>query len=428
VLRDPYEPDSFLAVFSELELEFEPGSAWSYSNSGYFLLGVIVEAVTGEPYDVVLRERLLEPLGLTQTGYDRYGEIVERRATGYVRTGGGYEVAAYLDTTIPYAAGMMYSTVRDLHAWNQTLYNGVVFKRPETLMRMITPNLNDYAYGVAVSEVTIGDTTVSAIRHGGGIPGFSAQLWYLTDGDYTIVVLDNTDENSGRIADAIARAVYGQPQVVPKDPISVEMGAVIERDGIDAAVARYRELKENDPESYDFSEGELNSLGYFYLRRGEVDTALRIFRLNVESFPEASNPYDSLGEAYVEANDRDLAIENYRRSLELNPGNGNARTMLARLGATVEAPEVEVGEDVLESYTGRYRLRPDFAIEVTRRGGQLYAQATGQQRFEIFPSSQTEFYLEVVDAQITFDVDESGAVEGLTLHQSGQHLPAPKAE
>jgi len=429
LLRDPYEPDSFLTVFSDLELEFEPGSAYNYSNSGYFLLGVIVEAVTGESYDHILNERLLEPHGLTQSGYDHYGNVIEKKATGYFRVGTDYEEAAYLDTSIPYAAGMMYSSARDLHTWNQALYEGQsVFKQPETLMKMVTPNLNDYGYGVAISDVTVGDTTVSAIRHGGGIPGFSTQLWYFTDDDYSIVVLDNTNENSGRIADAIARAVYDQEQVTPKSPISVEMGTVIESEGIDAAVERYYELKAEEPEAYDFSEGELNSLGYFFLRRGEVDTALRVFQLNVEAYPEASNPYDSLGEAYMESNNRDLAIENYQRSLELNPGNTNAKTMLMRLGAEVEEPEVTVPAETLESYTGRYQLQPNFELEVTREGDQLFTQATGQQRFEIFPSSQTEFYLEVVDAQITFNLDDDGSVESLTLHQNGRSMPAPKVE
>jgi len=424
----PFEPDSLIAMFADLPLEFEPGTDWSYSNSGYFLLGRIVEAVTGEPFDVVLHERLLEPVGLENSGYDHYRDVIEQRATGYVRTGGEYERAAYLDSSVPYAAGMMYSTVRDLHQWNRALHAGALFERPATLMRMLTPTKNSYGYGIAVGEITVGEVTVPAIRHGGGINGFSAQLWYLPKDEYTIVVLDNTTQSTSRVADAIARAVYDQPQDLPKSPISVEMGAVIEESGIDAAIERYRELKEEEPEAYDFGEGELNSLGYFYLRRGEVDTALRIFQLNVEAYPEASNPYDSLGEAYMEAGERDLAIENYQRSLELNPGNANAKRMLSLLGAEVEEVQVDIPEEQLERYTGRYELQPTFVIDVTRQGDQLYAQATGQQRFEIFPSSENEFYLEVVDAQITFNRDESGGVESLTLHQNGQSMPAPKVE
>ena len=426
--RDPYAPDSFLAVFSGMDLEFEPGSAWSYSNSGYFLLGVIIEEVAGKAYDAVLRERIVEPLGLADTGYDHFGEIIERRAAGYVQTGLGYEHAPYLDTTIPYAAGMIYSTVRDLLTWNRALHGGEVFQRPETLAQMTTPYKDGYGYGVGIGEATVGDTTISTIRHSGGINGFSAQLWYMPVEEATIAVLDNTSGNSGGVVEAIARVLYDQPAPDPKRPISSVLGKVIEREGIAAAEARYRELKASQPETYDFDEGELNALGYAYLGRGDAETALRIFQLNVEAYPEAFNPYDSLGEAYLAAGDTARAIANYERSVELNPGNANGRRVLESLGVEVDEETVVLPADVLEGYVGRYHLQPNFVLEVTHEGDRLFAQATGQPRFEVFPSAEDEFYLTVVDAQITFNRSDAGAVESLTLHQNGQHMPAPKVE
>lgn len=426
--RTPYEPLDFLSVFSEMDLEFEPGTSWTYSNSGYFLLGVIIEVVTGRSYDEVLQARILDPLGLANTGYDHFGEIIERRAAGYVRAGNAYENAPYLDSSLPYAAGMMYSTVGDLLTWNQALHSGAVFAKPETLTMMTTPYVSDYGYGVGIQSATLGDLSVPTIRHSGGINGFSAQLWYLPDGDYTIAVLDNTAGDSGRIADVMARILYDQPASGPKQPISTVLSAIIDAEGIDAAEARYRDLKANAPDDYDFQEGELNWLGYFYLRQDKVDTAIRIFQLNVEAYPEASNPYDSLGEAYAKAGEDDLAIENYRKALALNPGMLSAREALERLGVEVEREVVRVPNEVLERYVGRYELQPTFAIEVTKNGSQLYAQATGQGRFEIFPSAENEFYLTVVDAQITFNRNADGEVESLTLHQNGQHRPAPKVE
>jgi len=120
------------------------------------------------------------------------------------------------------------------------------------------------------------------------------------------------------------------------EPISDIIAGVVENEGIEAAVARYRELHTSAPDDYLFNEAELNLLGYRYLGQGDVDTAIRIFELNVEAYPEAANPYDSLGEAYLEAGDHDRAIANYRRSLELNPGNDNARQVLKELGVEVE--------------------------------------------------------------------------------------------
>lgn len=102
-------------------------------------------------------------------------------------------------------------------------------------------------------------------------------------------------------------------------------------DGIDAAVQLYRRLRSSGADGWDFGEGQLNMLGYQLLQRAMVDEAIKIFELNIESYPESANPYDSLGEAYMAAGLSDLAITNYQRSLELDPGNSNAVGMLERL-------------------------------------------------------------------------------------------------
>lgn len=343
LIRDRFEPDSFVTVFSGLDLEFEPGSRWNYSNSGYFLLGVIVEKVTGTPYDRALRERILEPLGLDDTGYDHYGEIIERRAVGYARTPGGYEVAEYLDTSLPYSAGMMYSTVEDLLAWDRALYGKGPFESVETRDRMfepyvVTPIAGDstafYGYGWIVQRVPMGADTVRVVQHGGGINGFTTGFWRIPEDRRTVVVMDNTTSRyTDELTRKLARILYGQPVEGPKRPIADMVAAVVESEGVEAAARRYRELKESVPGEYDFTEVQLNRLGYLYLREGEIDTAIAIFRLNVEAYPEAFNTYDSLAEAYLEAGEREEAIANYRRSLELNPGNENARRMLReRLG------------------------------------------------------------------------------------------------
>ncbi len=422
--RDPYAPDSFLAVFSGLDLDFEPGTEWNYSNSGYFLLGAIIEHVTGKPYDEVLRERILAPLGLDDTGYDHTDAIIEHRAEGYERAGRSYRHAAYLDSSIPYAAGMMYSTVGDLLRWTRALHGGGVFERPETLEMMTTPGMEGYGYGIGIGNIPVGDAKVRMIRHSGGINGFNSQLWYMPNEAYTIAVLDNGGGNSGAVADAVARVLYDQPTTAPVVSIAEPLTETVETDGVDAAVARYRELKANEPDAYDFGESELNGLGYYYLGRGEIDTAIRIFQLNVEMFPEAFNPYDSLGEAYLEAGNRELSIVNYKKALELNPGAQTAKDALRRLGVE----DVAIDPDVINDYVGSYEAQPTFVFTVTTEDERLFVQATGQPRFEIFPSAEDEFYLTVVDAQISFNRDASGEVESLTLRQNGQHMPAPKVE
>lgn len=345
VMRDPYDPEAFLEVFSELELEFEPGSEWSYSNSGYFLLGVIIERVTGRPYAEVLRDRILTPLGLENTGYDDYGKIIEGAAEGYVQTFTGYEDAPYLDTSIPYSAGMMYSTVEDLFVWDQSLYGSGPFREARTKELMFTPHAAvpfdededvHYGYGWLLRRVAVGEDTLEVIEHGGGIFGFTTGFRRIPQDGNTVIVMDNT--GSSAVPDIVAGIVdilYGEPAGEPKRPIARVLAPIIERDGIEAAIAHYGDVKEREPEGYDFSEPQLNTLGYYFLERGEIDTATRIFQLNVEAYPDAFNTYDSLGEAYMEAGNRELAIENYRKALELNPESENAKRMLERLESRV---------------------------------------------------------------------------------------------
>ena len=108
--RNPYAVSDFVKKFASGDLEFEPGTKWNYNNSGYFLLGAIVEHVTGKPYEQVLKERIFDPVGMKNTGYDHSDTIIAKRAAGYEKRPGGYINAPYLDMSLPYAAGSLYST------------------------------------------------------------------------------------------------------------------------------------------------------------------------------------------------------------------------------------------------------------------------------------------------------------------------------
>jgi CubicO group peptidase (beta-lactamase class C family) len=107
VSRNPYTVDEFIKKYASGDLEFEPGTKFVYDNSGYFLLGAIVEKVTGKPYEQVLKENIFDPLGMKNTGYDHWGTILNKRATGYSRSPRGFQTASYLDMSIPYAAGSL---------------------------------------------------------------------------------------------------------------------------------------------------------------------------------------------------------------------------------------------------------------------------------------------------------------------------------
>src|SRR4030095_14480575 len=126
--------------------------------------------------------------------------------------------------------------------------------------------------------------------------------------------------------------------------IIARLDKTIREKGIEAGITEYRNLKARESATYDFAEAELNTLGYLLMRAGKVKDAIEIFKLNVEAYPQASNPYDSLGEAYMNMNERELAITNYKKAVELNPKNTNAVEMLKRL----QNPPVTVDAKVFD--------------------------------------------------------------------------------
>jgi CubicO group peptidase (beta-lactamase class C family) len=336
VSRNPYKVDEFVKKYASGDLEFEPGSKFRYNNSGYFLLGAIIERVTGKPYEQVLKQNIFDPLGMKNTGYDHYATIIAKRASGYIKTPDGYLNAPYLDMSIPYAAGSLYSTVEDLYLWDQALYTDKVLSAQSKAL-MYKPFLEDYAYGWVVTNASFkqNDQPVQVITHDGGINGFTTTIVRFPKEKNLIVMLDNTNsEYLNRLSDSIGKIIYNQPYDLPKMSIIPVLSKTIAEKGIEAGIAQYRDLKVKQAALYDFAEPELNRLGYQLLQSGKQREAIEVFKLNVEAYPQSFNTYDSLAEAYMAINERELARQNYKKSLELNPNNTSAVEALKRLEKT----------------------------------------------------------------------------------------------
>src|SRR5436309_9114286 len=329
VSRNPFAVNDFIKTYASGDLEFEPGTKFVYSNSAYFLFGAIIEKVAGKPYEQVLKENIFDPLGMKNTGYDHWGSIIGNRATGYSRTPRGYETAPYLDMSIPYAAGSLYSTVEDLYLWDQALYGERVLSAKSKDL-MFKPNLSNYGYGFVMTKATLAAPTklaVPVIQHNGGINGFSTVIVRMVPEKRLIVLLDNTERGQylDKIVLDIMSVLYDQPYESPKRSIAEMLLKTTLETDVASAIKLYRELKTGATAGdYDFGEMELNRLGYQLLQMRKIAEAIEIFKLNVEIYPQAFNTYDSLGEAYLVHGDKDLSIANYKKSLELNPQNTNA--------------------------------------------------------------------------------------------------------
>jgi CubicO group peptidase (beta-lactamase class C family) len=192
----PSSPLEGIAIFKDKPLEFAPGEKFNYSNSGYMLLGYIVEQAAGQAYADFLRENIFQPLGMKNTDYDVNSAIVKHRASGYTRSANGIANADYINMTLPFAAGGLYSTVEDLYLWDRAFYTEKLVSK-KSLEAMNTPFKNGYGYGVGIGE----QYGLKVIEHGGGIEGFSTDLARFPVENATVIVLSNIDSaNTGGVA------------------------------------------------------------------------------------------------------------------------------------------------------------------------------------------------------------------------------------
>ena len=428
-------PEELIMTFADQPLNFEPGSQFSYSNSGYIVLGAIIEKLTGKPYEQVLEDKIFKPLGMNNSGYTHLDEIIPDRAAGYDNHFNHYTNAAYLNMSIPYSAGALYSTVDDLFKWDQGLYGDKILSA-ESKQKMFTGYVKDfkgkYGYGWDVGKESIDDNgdSVSYIMHGGSIFGFNSLIARIPGNQQLIVLLNNTGASSlNEMYDNIRKILYGQPVKEPVKPSVNQMAELIDQKGAEAGIDFYKSRKASDEEGK-ISEREINDLGYYLLRDDRPDDAVKIFKLNIEEHPESFNVYDSYAEALMDKGDNAGAIANYKKSIAIDPQNINAYDQLEKMGVKLDRPAertaVKVDPGFYENLVGEYQLQPGFVLTVSSAEGKIYTQATGQPRFEIFPESETEYFLKVVDAQISFVKDEIGKYSKLILHQNGRDMPAER--
>jgi CubicO group peptidase (beta-lactamase class C family) len=214
----PKKLDEIVAIVRDLPLQWTPGDKYAYNNSGYYLLGIVIEKASGKKYEQALQEMILTPLGLTDTGYDWSQTILARRASGYSGRGGSLTNAAALDMQQPYAAGALYSTVEDLLKWDQALYTERLLPNAAKAV-MWTPFKDGYAYGWNIGQpapALFGGH--QRIAHSGGINGFSSVIVRLPDPNLTFIVLANNDSaNAAAIGRDLAAIYFGHPYAIPEE-------------------------------------------------------------------------------------------------------------------------------------------------------------------------------------------------------------------
>lgn len=210
-------PEEELAFFRDMPLDFEPGSKFSYSNSNFEVLGVVIEKLSGKKYGDLLRERIFEPLGMKDTGLDSDELVLPKRAQGYLLTKDGLVVARSESMSVPWAAGSIYSTTGDLLRWERGLFGGKILN-PASLKAMTTAGKGDYGLGVGVAQTD----GVRTVLHGGGIEGFNTQLTYVPERKIAVVVLSNVSGLApNNMAQQLLKVALGKAVVLQSERKSV---------------------------------------------------------------------------------------------------------------------------------------------------------------------------------------------------------------
>lgn len=204
-------PEQIIEMTRDQPLAFEPGTKFAYDNSGYIVLGYVIEKVSGQTYADYVEQHIFKPLGMRDSGYEVSTAILPRRAAGYGFADGKWTNATYIAMSLPYAAGSLYSTVDDLLAWEQALFSDKVVSAASRAA-MTTDQGDKYGFGLLIDDLG----GHKNIWHNGGINGFSTHMVDFQDDGLTVIALANLESaRSTRLATEIARIWLGLPAPPP---------------------------------------------------------------------------------------------------------------------------------------------------------------------------------------------------------------------
>jgi CubicO group peptidase (beta-lactamase class C family) len=406
--------EDHIKTFQNDPYDFDPGQKWLYNNSGFFLLGYIVEKVSRQSYADYLRSTFFEPLGMKDTGVHEVSAVLQHEATGYSFENGKVSKALNWDMSKAGGAGALYSTVRDLYRWNEAVFNGKVLK-DSTLKAAFTPvktasddpsqpKSTGYGYGWGIDSLR----GALEIGHGGGLNGFLSYLLRLPQQNFTVTVLANSAPplrhgDPGSLAHEIVEFYLGET-LPPRESPKID-----------------RSLTAKDIESiagrYDYGMAIL----VVTLEQGKLFAQLGN-QPKFEIFPRSSTNF------FWKAVEADVTF--------MKDEDGQVtRAIHHQGGATITAPrlpeikEAAVDPMIFDRYAGRYDCGGGKSIlTVTREGDRLFAELTGNPKVEIFPKSETDYFCKLVNAEVSFAKDPAGKTTKAIIKMGGQTTEAPRME
>ena len=328
-----YSEEELIQDLNEIQLDFEPGTNWSYSNSGYAILGYICEIVAQKKYDELLKLYVVERFELENTTV-ALNEIQKNSlATPYRKDDRSIAThASVMGMTTP--ASAIYSNVEDLSKLMLETMNTYAQPKPSGPLfltkHMAQSDMEILKYGFGLMEISEQNGTIYV--HDGDADGFASMFLFSPEKNAGIVLLTTS---GGPWVKNLSMKILGglidekALSAKSKKSMARTLLNLIKKKGIQEGLDFFEKNKDGD--EYLVDGDEMNGLGYKLLGAKKMKEALAIFKLNIELFPSSANAYDSLGEAYMTIGNKELAIKNYKKSVELDPNNANGFKMLEQL-------------------------------------------------------------------------------------------------
>ncbi|WP_336985527.1 serine hydrolase domain-containing protein [Altererythrobacter aquiaggeris] len=398
--------NELIAEFSDLPANFPAGQAFLYNNSGYVLLGAIIEKVTGNTWHGAIVDQIARPLGLGSIAGFHDESALPGMATGYsVDNNGAVVVAQKIHADVPHAAGGLRGTVRDLAKWAAALHGGKVIGDASYKM-MIAPTVlpdgktENYGFGIAPSKLRGAD----AIGHSGGIFGFTTDSIYLPEEDVFVAVFVNSDAppvGAGTLMTRAAAIAIGRPfaEFTAVDP---DLAELADKFGV------YR-INETDTRTFYERGGKL-----FTMRSG--NSASEIFATDDGTFFYGP---DSLTWFRISTDKAGQQV------MEMHQNGADEAELAVYEGPIVEDELAIVPRAILETYVGTYTTIAGPMVVTLSDADVLSGKLGGQSPIPLAPLSDTKFKVTAVDATVTF-TSEGGAVTGLVIEQGGQQIPGER--
>lgn len=394
-----------IATFRDDPLEFDPGARFAYSNSGYILLGAIIEKVSGIPFDQFVAQRIFVPLHMDHTAYEGHERTAGTKALGYARDDKGFEPAPAISMTQPYAAGALVSTVDDLARWDAAVSSAKLLKAA-TWQQAFTANVlnsgerSDYGDGWFVGKLY---GAVSQ-NHSGGIPGYMAHVVRVPSEHVFVAVLSNADGGIARpdqTANTAAALAMGKPYAQRKE-------IALPATQLDAFRGVYSLNEPNNSNNPVFRRAGDHLTMQF---PGTPPVLLRAF--------SDTGFYNPASLAWVEFG-RDKQGKVDRVTLH---DVDTDRVHMRVADAPPERLAKKIDPAKFDAHAGRYQLMPNFVVALTRTGDRYFAQATGQNKVEVFAAGDDVFFSDAASLEMHFDPAKP---DEFVLFQGGQNITAKK--